>query len=88
MFFFAHLQEYYETFYSPTRFLWWNFHKTKEKNLENRKFPQCKLCVFSLPLLWKQKILRDQKKTNKTTWVASQNACLSLEKYTFRQPFH
>jgi hypothetical protein len=30
----------------------------------------------------------DKKNTNKTTWVASQNACLSLEKYTFRQPFH
>jgi len=36
----------------------------------------------------KAKDIEGQKNTNKTTWVASQNARLSLEKYTFRQPFH
>jgi hypothetical protein len=36
----------------------------------------------------KAKNIEGQKKTNKTTWVASQNACLSLDKYIFRQPFH
>jgi hypothetical protein len=41
------------------------FTKQKRKTWRVPKFPQCKLCVFSLPLLCKQKILRD-KKTNKT----------------------
>jgi hypothetical protein len=36
----------------------------------------------------KAKDIEGPKKTNKTTWVASQNALFSLDKYVFRQPFH
>ncbi len=80
MFFMLVYKNIIKHFIHPPDFCGKVFTEQKRKTWRIHKFPQCKLCVFRLPLLWKQKILRDQKK-NQQNYLGCLSKCMFRKIY-------